>query len=263
MIFESLAPLESRMQFKTRTLRLWAVLLGGFAVSFFFLRLVFFLLLPGALGAWAAFLITAAVACVFYFLLGDRPVRLRCDACKKLILSNTPWVCGVCHKPNLDVAVYSFLHQCEHCGVEPKAYRCHHIKNDGKPCGKPIFFTVDEAGQNMATCLNIKDAPTRAEADANLEREEMVEKRKKEHAVAMAELDVKLRGYMTQLEGPKIKSRRETVIKAFDDEYDGSMAVKEHLARRLREAEEEFKDDPALLKLAKKALEDAARRQIM
>jgi hypothetical protein len=257
MIFESLHPLESRTQFKTRTLRTWAAILGAFVILLFLLLFTCSLLLPGTVGKIVAFLIAATVACVLYALYNSRPVRLRCCSCQKIILGNTPWVCGACGGKHYDATEFSFLNRCQHCGAEPKAYRCHH-----KNCGQPIFFTVDESELNLAHCLNTQGQPSEDEADARQARDRLREKRVKEHAVAMRELDVQLKKHQAELEGPKIRSHRETAIKAFDDEYDGTMAVEEHLARRRKEIEEEFKDDPTLLKRAKKALEEAARRQI-
>lgn len=262
MIFESLDPLESRMQFKTRSLRTWIALLGGFAVLFVVLRVFFLIMVPGVLGALLAFLGAATSACIFYFIMEGRPVRVECPSCGKLILSNTPWVCGSCNAKNLNVDLYSFVNKCEHCGIAPKAYLCHHT-TDGKPCNTPIFLTVDESEQNMARCLNTRGAAAEDEADTRLERERLREKRVKEHAVTMAELDVTLKGLKAQIEGPKVKPKRENAIRAFDDEYDGTMAIEEHLAKRLREIEGQFKDNPALLKRAKKALEEAARRHIL
>ena len=65
------------------------------------------------------------------------------------------------------------------------------------------------------------------------------------------------------MEVPKIKSAKEQAVKAFDDAYDGIMAAEEHLAKRKKQVEEEFKDHPELLKRAKKAIADIGRRGLV
>lgn len=247
------------MLFKTRTLRTWAVLISAFAILLLVLLLVFAVAVPGVLGALLSFGIAAAVTGILFTMYDGRPIRLRCPKCRKMILSNTPWVCGSCGKKNVNVELHPFLSTCEHCGIAPKAYLCHH-KKDGEPCNKVIFLTVDESEHNMARCLNTKVGPDEEEAGA--EREQLRVKRSKEHEVVMAELDLKLAGFKAQIEGPKIKSHRERIIAAFDDKYDGSMAVKEHLAKRMEEIKVQFKNHPAQFKLAKQALEDAARESL-
>jgi hypothetical protein len=90
----------------------------------------------------------AAIAICWYlvFHVWDKnPIWICCPHCDKLIASNTPWICGFKQCRNENVDEYPFVHTCEHCRAEPKAYECHH-------CGKLIFLTSDELKQNYARC---------------------------------------------------------------------------------------------------------------
>ena len=254
MIFESTDAIKSRSQFKTQTMRTALALIGIFILADVVLSgLTAIIFHSGVAVFFANVLVIGGVSGLFLHF-NNRPIRLRCNSCKRIILSNTPWVCGFCGKNNEDADNFPFVHRCQHCGAEPKAYRCHHVN-----CGKLIFLSEDHLEKNYARCMSgAAEAPELDEATV-AETQRQKEKREKEHTLEMTALDSQLKKLMAEIEGPKIKSPKEKAIKSFDDAYDGMMAVEEHLAKRKQEVEEKFKDHPSLRKRALKVIDDIAR----
>src|SRR5581483_2955640 len=125
-------PRGARNQFRLPTLKN-CVLVGGIFVAgaLIFAQLPFSFLLD---------LILGCVLYYFYFNIWSfEPIRFSCPHCGWVVATNTPWICGVCEQKNQNADDFPFVHRCEHCGNEPKAYRCHH-----KDCGNIIFLTDDE-----------------------------------------------------------------------------------------------------------------------
>ena len=199
-----------------------------------------------------------AIALLFYlyfFILEKRPIRLDCPHCKRIILSNTPWVCKACTSKNTDTDNYSFLNKCNNCGVEPKAYRCHH-----KGCGEIIFFTGDQDETNYASGLNSPaEVPKPDERTEKVKAKvETVEDKKKD--IEIAELDEKLKTIKERVEGPKIKTPFEQKKESFEKYYDGVMGIREHARKKRAEAAETYKDDPESLKDANDAIDEFLKR---
>jgi hypothetical protein len=124
--------------------------------------------------------------CVYFFVLDKRTIGIKCPHCTKYILTNTPWICGVCQKKNLQTNEFPFIHRCEHkdCGQEPKAYKCHH---DG--CGELIFLTKDESSRNYAFCINPPTEPAEEEVErSDFERK----KRRKEYKLHLTRLNMEV-----------------------------------------------------------------------
>jgi hypothetical protein len=205
-------------------------------------------------------------AIILYFLLTSflerRAIRFNCPGCKKVILSNTPWVCGACGEINRNTKAHSFLANCNNqvCGVEPKAYRCHH-----KRCGHMIYLTADHDDTNYASCLNAEsERPMPDEPDERAEKvktdSENIED--KEREIRMAELEEKLRKIREQSKEPKIKSKFEQKKEAFDDFFEGAMGMREYAQKKRAEAAEKYKNDPESLKRANEAIDEFIRRNI-
>ena len=153
MISESTNPFTGRDRFKTRSFRN-KVVIGVLFISAVVTMSLFLSIFPGA---FLFMLLGDAIALGGAYYLSivwdKRPIRISCGKCEKIILSNTPWVCGVCKQPNTNGNESSFLDRCSHCGNEPKAYKCHH-KIGEEFCGQVIFLTEDHDETDYAYRLN-------------------------------------------------------------------------------------------------------------
>jgi hypothetical protein len=201
-----------------------------------------------------AWLIDFAAILTLYFLffsvLANRPIGIRCPDCRKHLTTNTPWICAVCHRQNLKTDTHPFVGSCENCGSEPKAYRCHH-------CNAPIFFSADEAMHNVAYCLGLPTTTVKEVDKSKLKSEEKEERR---HQIEMMELDEKLNSLRNRIQFSAPKSVKEKKIAAFDEIYDGLMSIREHARMREIEVRELFKDHPDLLKDALATIKEAQER---
>src|SRR4051812_17615161 len=111
-------PLSARLRFRLRTLVNFFCVTASFTF--------FAVIVSGFPFAWIADAVAIALLFyVFFFLLENRTISLHCPHCRKYIATNTPWVCGFCKGENKRVDEYPFVHRCEKCGAEPKAYKCH------------------------------------------------------------------------------------------------------------------------------------------
>lgn len=145
--------MSSRARFKSRNLVNCAILF----VIFVLLVGIFSWVALGIFSSMAVMLVGDVIALgVIYFLFttwDKQAIQLDCVKCGKQISSNTPWVCKACGAKNFDTENFPFLFKCKECGVEPKAYRCHHKKTDGSICGTMLFLTKDQDATNYAHCL--------------------------------------------------------------------------------------------------------------
>jgi hypothetical protein len=132
--------LTARSRFRQRHLRNWCKAICIFAA----VALVFALCIPSL--EWFGDIAAGIVLWHLLFHVWDKePVWIRCNQCAKLIETNVTWICGFKQCRNEAIDEFPFVHRCQHCGAEPKAYECHH-------CGKLIFLTDDELRQNYARC---------------------------------------------------------------------------------------------------------------
>src|SRR6266702_8904280 len=96
MFFGSTNPTQSRAWFKASK---YTLLICGIL---FLVCVVIFSIISSAMfrGSFlvmlAADLVAALLAYGIYVLWNTAPVRVRCPSCEKIVLSNTPWVCGFC-----------------------------------------------------------------------------------------------------------------------------------------------------------------------
>ena len=250
VIFESTDPFKSRRQFETRALRTWTALFGIFALLLTFLLVLFAFLLPGALGALGASMIAIVVVSVLYCLFDNRPVRLRCGSCKKIILSNTPWICGNCGGKNHKVHQFSFLSSCEHCGFEPKTYRCHHLT-----CGKFIFLTEDPQTENYACSINSSlEKPLPDQRIEELKRR-ATEKEDKLNEIEQTDLNRRLNALRDEVEARRKKSAKEQL----KSDVDQIMEWEEARDKLKAEVATECGNDKARLRRMNKVIDQCFR----
>lgn len=147
MSIDSNSPLTSRARFKFKALVNIAKLFLIFTPVIFFLSWLAYVVAPGMTSMLIVDVAAIAALYYLYTIWDSQPIPLLCDECGKLILSNTPWVCGFCQRVNANPGKYPFVDKCGHCENEPKAYRCHH-------CQELIFLTQDKLEPNYAYCFN-------------------------------------------------------------------------------------------------------------
>lgn len=242
--------LDAKTEFKVRSLKNWAACIAGFVL--------WALLMAPFPFRWLADAIGIAVAWyILFFVLEKRAVGLRCPGCLKYIASNTPWVCGFCKGENRKPDEFPFVHQCEKCSAQPKAYKCHHKSGD-KPCGRIIFLSEDEQEQNYAYCLNT-EIPTPPE-DKKLQRNES--KEALIHEIEMADLATKLDAIKQRADFGKKKTPGEEIQDSFEKHHARFMGTREFARRQRAVNAEKFKDDPEMLRFADEALEDWERSRL-
>jgi hypothetical protein len=193
---------------------------------------------------------------VLYFLLtiflDKRTIGFRCPGCRGVILSNTPWVCKVCGAVNRNTEDHSFLATCGnlHCGVGPKAYRCHH-----KGCDEIIYFTADHDSTNYASCVNTAAPRPNAGAVKTANDAEHIEHKRRE--LLMEELEEKLRIIKERSKEPKVRTLFEQKKEKADQYYEQVMGMREYRKQKRAEAEQMYKDDADSLKKAYEAIDAA------
>ena len=243
--------LKARNWFVWREPVNWAVTIGLFIPIYSITLLV----LGGLL---AAVICIVAAFCLFFFVLEKRAVGIECTNCGKYVLTNTPWICGVCGTRNLRADYFPFIGRCQNpkCGTEPKAYECHH-------CRKLIFFTPDRQKTGFARSASVpletKPPPVKRDehADALAAKKKAIERKALE--VAEAKIDVELKGYRETLNPPKQRSVRERLR----SKVGGKTELDDEVRRMKAEADEKFKDDPVEREKQHRLIEDEARDLLM
>ena len=238
--------LKARARFKMRGGVNGVVTIVFFIPVYFVLMLIF-----GTIIAFAVS--TAAALALFFFVLDKRAVKILCDHCQKTIMTNTPWVCGFCKAANNNVDDFPFIHRCQHCSAEPKAYKCHH-------CGELIYFSADQLKANHAFCLGteVNLAPPPPPPD-----ESVLQKREVEilqHQVIVARLTAELNKVKNQAELSKRKSPEQKIEESLTEHLASDMAGF-RAARTIKMAlAEELKDDPDLLEKANASVDEWLER---
>lgn len=185
-----------------------------------------------------------------YTIWDKRPLQIVCNHCDKIILSNTPWVCGACGETNFDTERHSILEQCQKCGTAPKAYKCHH-------CRELIFFSKDEDKRNPATGLNETREP---DEPTKKSMEHLATKQEREQQIELAELELKLKAVNDKVAGPKIKSPYEKKKEDLFDYYKNVMEIRDDIRKLRQEAKEKYKDNLEMLTDANQTLDEIERR---
>jgi len=224
-------PLQARQWFKLREAVNFAVVIVGFIV-------LDAILWPAAGGFIAGTVSIVVMFCVFFFILHKRTIGIECPHCRNFIETNTPWVCGFCGAKNQRIDDFPFVYRCEHCGAEPKAYKCHY-----SDCEELIFFTNDQLRINYAQCVNlpVKSKPVKRdkkmEVVAELNEGIQVAKLK----VEKAKYDVELKGLNKDLEPP---SKEKTAFEQLEEYYKGMMGNEDAAKKWHAAIDAEFPNDP-------------------
>jgi hypothetical protein len=205
MLFETSDPLRSRWQFNARVYVNMAHIAIIFVAAVLWLSFMISRLFPGDMSAMlVGDAIALGVAYCLYAVWEKRPITLACRKCEGVILSNTPWTCGVCKKSNLNAAEYPFVHKCQYCGAEPKSYKCHH-------CGALIFFSRDEDSTNYAYALNSPAEMPKPDERVEKLKKARERKEEKEMQLQMAQLEEHLKRIRERIRGEKQKKPGRTL----------------------------------------------------
>ena len=202
--------------------------------------------------------IAALLAAYYFYKVWERrAIRLACRECERVISSNSAWVCSVCKKANVHANEFPFVHKCEHCGAEPKAYRCHH-----KDCGKMIFLTDDHDSTDFAYRVN-SEAPVSdsdKEAAARTNKLKKVEEQKQEIAqlISLKKIENELVELHEQLEGKKKKTAEEIL----DEELTSQSGWIEAAAKLKAKKAKELAGDTGAIKLMEKNIDALARKHL-
>jgi hypothetical protein len=247
------SPLSGKRRFKLRTINNFI-----FAIAIF----IPFALLSAFLSAprfWIAWVTDAVAIAVLFYLYrtfwNKRAIWIRCPTCRKKIATNTPWMCGSCSVKNEHVDDFPFVNRCESCGVEPKAYRCHH-----ENCGKLIYLTKDELMRNFAYCIN----PVLEAREEEVERDTYEQKKRRgEYRLHLAQLykQVELaeqeeNNVKKKAEPLKEKTQEEKIKEHREGRRSKTIAAAEIYRNERKANEEKYKDDPEMLKMANEDLDD-------
>jgi hypothetical protein len=234
---------SARLRFEMRTPLNWALVLGIFVpLAFVFAQFEW---------AWIADLIAIGLLFyLFFFILENRTIGFHCPHCLAYIATNIPWKCGFCPKVNQRTTEFPFVHRCEYCGAEPKAYRCHHCDEF-----KLIFLTKDELKLNYASCPNLMPAE-----DDSVRR--MKEKEELMHEIEMVELAARLDSSNQRLDLGKRKAPAEEIEQSFTKNYARVMGSHEFARRQRTVNAEKFKDDPDMLKSVNDFIDDWLRNRV-
>jgi hypothetical protein len=135
-------PIEARAWFKKKERTTWIATIAAF---------ISLLAILSQFNDWWLAIIFAGVGSFGLFVFLDkRSPGIECINCKRIIATNTPWLCGfgkdgkLCRNENTNT--YPFINECEHCHFIPKAYQCHH-------CGSLIYLSMDRQEFQFARCL--------------------------------------------------------------------------------------------------------------
>jgi hypothetical protein len=247
------SPLSGKSRFKLRTLNNFLFAIAIFTV---FALVSVVLSSPNFWIAWVADIVAIAVLFYLYRTFWDkRAIWIRCPNCRKKIATNTPWMCGACSAKNEHVDDFPFVHRCESCGVEPKAYRCHY-----EECGKLIFLTKDELVRNYAYCIN----PVLEAREEEVERDTFEQKKRRgEYRLHLARLykDVELaeqaeNAVKIKTEPPREKTPQEKIEEHRAKRRAKTITATEIYRNERKANEEKYKDDPEMLKWVNEDLED-------
>jgi predicted RNA-binding Zn-ribbon protein involved in translation (DUF1610 family) len=218
-----MSPITAKRQFRFRPLINFSGALLVFVV-------VAFIVAPFPY-AWIIDAVLIAILFFLYFyVLDKRAINFDCPNCGEHIATNTAWTCGNCSAGNLNGDDFPFINRCQHCGVEPKAYQCHH-----KNCGELIFLGRDKQQTGFARAFTV------AGNDVLTERA-----KERERQIALADLDEKLAAFELRKERNRRRSPMENVKEKYEQEYGELMAAEEFAAEQRKLIDEKFKDNPEL-----------------
>jgi outer membrane murein-binding lipoprotein Lpp len=217
--FGSVDPLTSRSRFKSRTADNLIALVAVFVLVVFVLSALATLMGLGFGGMLLFDAIAVGGVWYFYNIWQDRPIQLECLACRNIVSSSTPWVCGFCKQTNINASEYPFVDRCSHCGAEPKSYKCHH-------CGELIYLSEDHDPRNYAYCLNSpkeRSGLEKREEKMKVKRQKLqkieLEISEKQRGIVKAQLDARLKEIKKSLDvkrQPTLEAKKEELAQVVD-----------------------------------------------
>lgn len=252
---QSTDPLTARDRFASRRIqdgvKLFAIFLGLVVAS----SVILSVLHAGFLSMLVADAIALGTVYYLYTQWVKRPIKIECNSCDSVILTNTPWHCRACGSRNLDTENYPFVFKCENCGVEPKAYRCHRKNGDHGLCNSMIYLTEDHDETNFAQSINAPaDVPVEDEHVQNLK--ELSNKK----ATLLAERDVALvEESLSQIQ-ERIRAKRgkkPTTKKVVEAEVDYMMDLEKAEAELISEVEKKYPNNKPMQTRMKRAIKTA------
>jgi hypothetical protein len=189
-----------------------------------------------------------AIAAFMYFVvLRNQPLLLECPDCGKVISSSTPWICGFCGRKNSDTLKFPFINQCASCGVEPKAYKCHH-----QNCGRLIFLGLDRQGENYACSASVPAPVVDKRATQAIEIEE------KKNQIALEKLEQALKAVKGQAVPKEETTVTDRIKSRLQEHAEKRMALQDAVREKKAENALKYKDDEQARKLADLAVDEAA-----
>lgn len=210
-----------------------------------FVGVLSWLLAPNVIGLIIADGVGIGLAFYLKALWDKRPIKITCGHCDKVILSNTPWVCGECEAGNTDTDFFPFCFKCKSCTATPKAYKCHH-------CNKIIFLSEDKDKTKYAYRLHSpKEKP---KADEHLEKVEELRKSRtvKAEELSEARVEEELLEIKKRIKEKKQKPR--TPKQVLKSGLDQDMEWEEAEVEIMAFIEERYKGDKRLIGRFKRAL---------
>jgi hypothetical protein len=248
------SPLTARTRLKWRSFNNIVMAFAVCGLLVLILSLIMSRIVPNVLGTLIA---DAAAILGTYFLYSTweyRAIRVQCDHCNNIILSNTPWVCGNCHKTNHNANEHSFLNACGHCKDEPKTHQCHH-------CGELVFLTPDRDKTSFSCTLNSSVAAARAKPSLTRREARDEERLEKEHEIRMAELDERYEEFKQRKQAAKPKTPREQIVENFEH-LGGKFIAAEEFAREKRAwVDQQYKNDAYMRDRWHQFIDDWLRRR--
>jgi hypothetical protein len=222
----------ARKWFKLRTQINLAIVFVVFIVLVFILQTFMYPLIADVIAIAIAYI-------VFFHILGKRAIAITCPRCNAYIETNTPWTCGnySCRQDNERVDYYPFVYQCQHCGVEQKAYEC-------PSCGDAIYLSKDRIKNICATIIKPRQKsetpPPKKDPEAEKRRKQQQEKSDLEHDVEIARLKAKLKEEQSKTAEPPPEKTAYEELEA----YFKKMMANEEAERLWRDIiDEKFKND--------------------
>jgi len=229
-------PMEARKWFALREPINWAICIGAFVPIYFLTMIILGWIL-------ATVLCIAVIYFVFFFVLEKRAIGIECS-CGKYVLTNTPWICGVCGHTNRLVDDFPFVGRCQNpdCRAEPKAYECHHCEN-------LIFLTRDRQRTGFARCANYStksDSIKKRDSHQELVTDKNESIERKTLDVQETELDIQLKhkkAILNPRPQPKLKLATKTPRQEIEEFMKRSVGNEDMAEEYRAKIREEFKDD--------------------
>lgn len=193
-----------------------------------------------------------------FFGLIVRPLRIGCDHCGRVVLSDIWWRCERCDGENDSTRIYSFLNRCRTCRQPPDAYECPH-------CAGINCLDEDERISAVArTRPRPKVVPPPPKEDPLTAKRRIHREQREDllREIELTRLNAELAALKTMTEPPTKKDVRALLEESAADHDVRMMAV--HAIAREQRAKNavKYKDDPELLQMADESVQDWLENQL-